>query len=95
MGISLYSPVSTNVKNFFGHAMLMDKEKKLALVELGSKIKEIRQSKKPPLSAYRLSLMLEKSSTYMRKVEAGEVNISYFALIEICECLDIDPKTLF
>lgn len=46
------------------------------------------------LSAYELSLRLGKNPTYISKVENNE-NLSIKTLFEICEILEIEPKTLF
>lgn len=49
---------------------------------------------KKGLSAYELSLRLGKNPTYISKVENGD-NLSIKVLFEICEILEIEPKTLF
>lgn len=47
------------------------------------------------LSAYELSLRIEKDASYIHKVESGKVNISLKAILKICEVLNIDPIELF
>jgi len=70
-----------------------EKEKVLALKELGLKISRARIQRGIP--ATRLSDMIGKNPSYIQKVELGIVNVSYWALLEICECLEINPKNLF
>ena len=50
---------------------------------------------KSGLSAYELSLRIEKDASYLHKVESGKVNISLKAILKICEVLDIEPIELF
>lgn len=47
------------------------------------------------LSAYELSLRIEKDASYIHKVENGKVNISLKAILKICEVLNIEPIELF
>ena len=63
------------------------------LKELGFKIAKIRIAK--GLSAYELSLRINKSTNYMHMVESGKVNISVDTLFDICKALEIEPKDLF
>lgn len=49
---------------------------------------------KKNLSAYELSLCLGKDRTYISKIENG-ANLSLPVIFEICEILEIEPKTLF
>jgi len=63
------------------------------LKELGFKISKIRMAK--GFSAYELSLRIGKDTSYLYKVEAGNVNISYTVLCDICNVLGINPKELF
>jgi len=46
------------------------------------------------MSAYELSLQLGKDRTYISKVETGKVNIGIKTIYQICDILQIDPKTL-
>ena len=57
------------------------------------KIAQIRQSKN--ISAYELSLRLDKAANYMSYVEMGKVNIKLDTLLMICKELGINPKELF
>jgi transcriptional regulator with XRE-family HTH domain len=65
----------------------------MELRDFGVKLARIRIAKN--LSAYALSLMLGKSANYIHRVEYGKVNISLRAILEICECLEIEPRILF
>ncbi len=47
------------------------------------------------LSAYELSLRLEKDPSYVNKLENGKINISLKSLINICDILEIKVKDLF
>ena len=47
------------------------------------------------MSAYELSIKLGKDPSYINKVENGKINISLKMILEICEILKIEPKTLF
>jgi len=61
--------------------------------ELGLKIAKLRQAKN--LSAYELSLRIEKSHNYMYLVEMGNVNFTIDAFLAICRELEISPADLF
>ena len=61
--------------------------------EFGLRLARARQSKE--ISAYELSLRIGKDTSYLYKVEAGNVNISYTVLCDICNVLGINPKELF
>ncbi len=50
---------------------------------------------KQNMSAYELSIKLGKDPSYINKVENGKINISLKMILEICEILKIEPKTLF
>jgi len=60
--------------------------------ELGNKIAKARIGK--GLSAYELSLRIERDASYMSQVEAGKVNISMRTFFEICKALGIEPHVL-
>lgn len=47
------------------------------------------------LSAYELSLRIEKGASYIHKVESGKINISLKSILKICEVLHIQPAELF
>ncbi len=47
------------------------------------------------LSAYELSLRIEKDASYIHKVESGKLNISLKMILKICEVLKIEPIELF
>ncbi len=50
---------------------------------------------KSKLSAYELSLRINKDASYIHKVESGKINISLKTILEICEVLNIEPIELF
>ena len=54
-----------------------------------------KQRIKSGLSAYELSLRIEKDTRYIYKVESGKINISLKSILKICEVLDIEPIELF
>lgn len=47
------------------------------------------------MSAYALSMMLGRSTSYISKVENGQINISLKMILEIAEVLEIDVRELF
>lgn len=47
------------------------------------------------LSAYELSLRIDKDASYIYKVENGKINISLKMILKICEVLQIEPSELF
>lgn len=47
------------------------------------------------MSAYELSLRIEKDSTYIHKFENGKVNATLKTIFKICEVLEIEPIDLF
>ncbi len=54
-----------------------------------------KQRIKSGLSAYELSLRIEKYASYIHKVESGKINISLKSILKICEILNIEPIELF
>ncbi len=50
---------------------------------------------KSGLSAYELSLRIEKDASYIHKVESGKINISLKTILKICDVLNIAPVDLF
>ena len=62
-------------------------------VELGLRIARVRQDKK--ISAYELSLRIEKSHGYMHLLEMGKVNFTIDVLFALCRELEVDPCELF
>lgn len=50
---------------------------------------------KAGISAYELSLRMDKDASYIHKVESGKINISLKAILKICEVLHIEPVELF
>ena len=50
---------------------------------------------KAHLSAYELSLRIDKDASYIHKVESGKINISLKQILKICEVLNIEPYNLF
>lgn len=55
--------------------------------DLGLRIAKIRESKN--MSAYELSLRINKDQSYMNKLENGKINPSFKTILEICEALSI------
>ena len=47
------------------------------------------------LSAYELSLRIDKDASYIHKVESGKINISLKTMLDICDALNIEPIELF
>ena len=47
------------------------------------------------LSAYELSLRIEKNASYIHKLENGKVNATLNTIFKICEILEIEPAELF
>ena len=54
-----------------------------------------RARMKAGLSAYELSLRIDKDPSYIHKVENGKINISLKSILQICEVLQIQPAELF
>ena len=50
---------------------------------------------KANLSAYELSLRIDKDASYIHKVENGKINPSLKTILKICEVLQIEPAELF
>ncbi len=47
------------------------------------------------LSAYELSLRIEKDASYINKLENGKANATLKTVFRICEELEIEPAELF
>ena len=47
------------------------------------------------MSAYELSLKIDKDASYIHKVENGKINVSLKTILTICEVLEIEPVQLF
>lgn len=54
-----------------------------------------RARMKADLSAYELSLRIDKDPSYIHKVENGKINIRLKSILQICEVLQIQPAELF
>lgn len=63
------------------------------LKEFGQKLAKIRQAQ--GLSAYALSLRIEKDPSYIHKVENARMNISLRAFFAICKALEMTPQEFF
>lgn len=50
---------------------------------------------KANLSAYELSLRIERDASYINKLENGKVNATLNVIFKICEILKIEPAELF
>ena len=61
--------------------------------EFGINLAKIRGS--AGMSAYELSLKIDKGASYIHKVENGKINISLKTILTICEVLEIEPVQLF
>jgi transcriptional regulator with XRE-family HTH domain len=61
--------------------------------DFGINLAKIRQRK--GISAYELSLRIDKDASYVHKVETAKINISIASLLEICNQLEIEPTELF
>ena len=61
--------------------------------QFGESVARFRQKK--GISAYELSLRINKDTTYISKVEKGIVNVRLSVIYEICVALDIRPTDLF
>lgn len=61
--------------------------------EFGVNLAKVRM--RAGLSAYELSLRIEKDASYIHKVESGKINISLRSILKICEVLEIEPAELF
>lgn len=49
---------------------------------------------KQGISAYELSLRLDKDASYINKLENGKINVSLKTILSICECLNISISKL-
>lgn len=65
----------------------------MKFIAFGVNLARVRE--KSGLSAYELSLRIDKDASYIHKVESGKINISLQAILKICEVLDIEPIELF
>ena len=61
--------------------------------EFGINLSRIRAAK--VLSAYELSLRLNKDASYVHKVENAKINPSLQTILDIAKVLEISPKELF
>lgn len=61
--------------------------------EFGINLSRIRATK--GLSAYELSLRLNKDASYVHKVENAKINPSLQTILDIAKVLEISPKELF
>lgn len=65
----------------------------MELKDFGQNIAKMRI--KANLSAYELSLRIEKDASYIHKLENGKVNVTLNTIFKICEVLNIEPIELF
>lgn len=65
----------------------------MRFIDFGVHLARIRI--KSGLSAYELSLRIDKDASYIHKVENGKINISLKTILKICEVLNIEPIELF
>jgi len=50
---------------------------------------------KQKISAYELSIRLDKDASYINKVENGKINVSLKTIIAISECLNVPIEKFF
>ena len=50
---------------------------------------------KKGISAYEMSLRIDKDPSYINKLENGKINVSLRMIIAISECLGVPIETLF
>ena len=65
----------------------------MEFIDFGVNLAKIRM--KSNISAYELSLRIDKDASYIHKVESGKINMSLKTILRICEELNIDPIELF
>ena len=65
----------------------------MTIREFGINLSRIRAAK--GLSAYELSLRLNKDASYVHKVENAKINPSLQTILDIAKVLEISPKELF
>jgi len=63
------------------------------LKEFGLAVSKARLAKN--INAAALGQMINKSRGYMYVVEKGTVNLSMDALVNICNCIGLDPRDFF
>lgn len=61
--------------------------------EVGLKIAKIRISK--DISAYELSLRIDRAHNYINSIEVGKLNPSLESLLRIAKELNVSPKEFF
>ena len=71
----------------FNDTYIMDRK------DIVLKLAQIRQSK--DISAYELSLRVDKAHNYIHSIESGKINPSLDSLLAICNELGIHPRELF
>lgn len=69
------------------------RKKHLALIKLGSQIRELRKAKGFSQESFAAEVGLDR--TYMGGVERGERNVAALNLIQIAKCLNIEVGELF
>lgn len=69
------------------------RKKHLALIKLGSQIRELRKAKGFSQESFASEVGLDR--TYMGGVERGERNVAALNLIQIAKCLNIEVGELF
>ncbi len=65
----------------------------MELKDFGVNLARIRE--KAGLSAYELSLRIDKDPSYIHKVESGKINISLKTVLQLADVLGIAPETFF
>ena len=71
----------------------MDEEKKILQKKLGENICRIRKAK--GLTQVELASLVNKDQQSIQRLEKGNINPSFYYLIEISKGLEIDLKELF
>ena len=65
----------------------------LLLIQLGSRIRDIRMQKN--MTQKKLAIECEFENASMSRIETGQTNLTFRTLYKICEALDINISDLF
>jgi putative transcriptional regulator len=72
--------------------MPISKSQHAKLIQLGAKVKSIRNNKK--LTLKELAYSIGKDPQSIHRLETGDVNPSYLYLLEVCKGLEIEITEL-
>ena len=70
----------------------MEKEKKLLLKKLGKNVRRIRNDK--GMSQTELANIINKDQPSIQRLEAGNINPSYYYLYQVAQGLEVSLKEL-